>query len=151
MDPDKFGKRGEGWFLAQSVGILLVVFPPSGVRQIVDTFGGILVLSGLALITLGSLSLGQNLTPLPQPREEHSLVTDGVYELVRHPMYGGILISSLGLALATGSEARLALVGLLFFLIDQKASFEEEALEDRYGEDYAQYKTKSKKFFPWLY
>lgn len=151
FDYEKLGTRGEGWFLGQLVLILLVLFPPTGVRQIVDTLGGILLVSGLSLITLGTASLGQNLTPFPKPRDDHSLVTDGIFELVRHPMYGGIVLSTLGLTLATGDEARLALSAALFLLLNLKAGVEEEELEERYGEEYKQYKSKSKKLIPWLW
>ena len=151
LDAEKFGTRGEAWFLAQGVMILLVLFPPSGVRQIVDTIGGALVVCGLALISLGIASLGTNLTPLPQPRDEHSLVTDGAYEIVRHPMYSGVVLGALGLSLATGDEARLALSGLLFWILDQKATYEEEFLVERYVGQYDAYRKKVKKLIPWLY
>ncbi|KAL4523195.1 hypothetical protein Ndes2526A_g07896 [Nannochloris sp. 'desiccata'] len=94
LDPEQFGTRGEAWFLAQLVLILLVAFPPSGLRQIVDVAGGCLLLAGLAFITLGGLNLGHNLSPVPKPRDMHSLVTDGTYQIIRHPMYGGIILAA---------------------------------------------------------
>lgn len=152
LDPEQFGTRGEAWFLAQLVLILLVAFPPSGLRQIVDVAGGCLLLAGLAFITLGGLNLGQNLSPVPKPRDMHSLVTDGTYQIIRHPMYGGIILAAAGLSLATGDEARLALTALTFYVLDQKATVEEEYLEERYPGEYAQYKRSGvKKLIPWLY
>jgi len=151
LDPEQFGTRGEAWFLAQLVLILLVAFPPSGLRQIVDVAGGCLLLAGLAFITLGGLNLGQNLTPVPKPRDMHSLVTDGTYQIIRHPMYGGIILAAAGLSLATGDEARLALTALTFYVLDQKASVEEEYLEEKYPGEYAQYRRTTKKLIPWLY
>lgn len=152
LDPEKFGTRGEAWFLAQLVLILLIALPPSGLRQIVDVAGGCLLLAGLAFITLGGLNLGQNLTPVPKPRDMHSLVTDGTYQIIRHPMYGGIILAAAGLSLVTGNEARLALTALTFYVLDQKATVEEEYLEERYPGEYAQYKRSGvKKLIPWLY
>ena len=153
LDFDKFGTRGEGWFLAQAVLILFVVFPPGPFRQIVDTLGFCLLLGGLALITAGGLDLGQSLTPVPKPRENnHVLVTDGVYKLVAHPMYGGILLSAAGLALVTGDEARIALTALMAFVLDQKASIEEEYLEEKYPGQYERYKESGvKKFIPYFW
>ena len=86
LDPEKIGTRGEAWFLGQLILVLLVVFPPTGLRQIVDVAGGCLILAGIAFITLGGLNLGQNLTPVPKPRDTHSLVTEGTYQIIRHPM-----------------------------------------------------------------
>lgn len=145
-----FGTRGEGWFAAQMVLIALILFPPSGVRAIVDVTGGCMVLLGIALIAAGGLNLGQSLSPLPQPRDEHTLVTDGVYALVRHPMYGGIILAAAGLALATGDEARVGLTALAFWVLDQKAGVEESYLEQRYPA-YTAYKATTRKLIPWLY
>jgi hypothetical protein len=50
-DTKELGKRGELWFAAQVVGILLLVFPPGPLRGIVDYAGGTLaILSGLGLM-----------------------------------------------------------------------------------------------------
>ena len=112
-----------------------------------------MLIGGLALITLGGLNLGQNLTPVPQPREKnHTLVTDGVFQLCRHPMYGGIIVAAAGLAVVTGDEARLALTALMWYVLDQKASVEEEYLSEKYpGGEYEVYKRSVKKLIPWLY
>jgi hypothetical protein len=86
LDPGRLGTRGEAWFLAQLALVALVVAPPAGGRQLLGAAGGSLLVLGLALVLLGGTALGQYLTPVPQPRDEHELVTDGVYDLVRHPM-----------------------------------------------------------------
>jgi protein-S-isoprenylcysteine O-methyltransferase Ste14 len=151
LDRSKLGTRGEGWFLAQGILLLLLLFAASGIRQLVDVAGWCLVLTGIALITGGSLDLGSNLTPLPAPRDEHSLVTDGVYELCRHPMYGGIILGAGGLGLATGSESRLAIAALLFVVLNYKSNYEEQMLEDRYPTEYREYKAKAKKFIPYIF
>ena len=151
LDPKAFGTRGEGWFLAQTVVLLLVVFPPTGLRQVVDVFGGTLILCGLAQIVAGSIDLGTNLTPVPKPRDsKHTLITDGMYRLCRHPMYGGILMGAAGLSLATGDEAKVALTLLLYYVLDRKSAYEEQLLEEKYPGQYAEYKTKVKKFIPYV-
>jgi protein-S-isoprenylcysteine O-methyltransferase Ste14 len=55
----------------------------------------------LAIVFLGRslFDLGQNLTPLPHPRDEGQLVRTGIYGIVRHPMYIGV--SYLALAYAS--------------------------------------------------
>ena len=43
--------------------------------------------AGLALIIAGQQSLGNSLSPFPEPRrDEHALITDGAFSYVRHPM-----------------------------------------------------------------
>lgn len=152
-DPQQLGTRGEPYFIAQIALILLLLFPPTGITQIVDSLGHVLFVCGLSLIVLGSYNLGTNLTPLPKPRdaEKHTLITNGAYAFVRHPLYTGVLSSSLGLTLATGNEARLAITALLFYLLDRKSAYEEECLVERYGSEYTVYQSKVKKLIPWLY
>lgn len=86
MNLEEFGKRGELWFVLQMTLILLVVFPPGGIRQIVDVMGYSAVLFGLTIISVAGFDLGQSLTPVPKPRESNVLTTTGMYELCRHPM-----------------------------------------------------------------
>lgn len=150
-DTSQLGKRGELWVVAQFAVLLPIAFPPAPLQGVVTAVGVAAILGGLALVGAGLQSLKGNLTPLPKPREGGSLVTNGVYGYVRHPMYGGLVLGSLGLAVATSDDVRLLLAGLLFWVLDQKASYEESLLVEKYGEQYTLYKTKTKKIVPYLY
>jgi protein-S-isoprenylcysteine O-methyltransferase Ste14 len=73
-------------------------------------------------------SLGKSLTPFPEPISGAQLVAQGPYRLVRHPIYGGIIVALAGLALFQGSTMTLigaVEMGALFWL---KSSFEERRL-----------------------
>jgi protein-S-isoprenylcysteine O-methyltransferase Ste14 len=151
-DTKELGKRGESWFVLQAILMILVVFPLKGIQDITTTVGFCSFLAGLAVVASGGISLGDNLTPLPKPREgSHSLVTDGMFKYMRHPMYGGLIIASAGLGIATNSAARILLAGLLFLVLDKKATFEESFLAEKYGAEYSEYQSKVKKLLPWLY
>jgi protein-S-isoprenylcysteine O-methyltransferase Ste14 len=93
----------------------------------------------------------QSLSPLPQPRKQHKLVTSGMYSYVRHPMYAGLLMASLGLSAITNNECRLALSFLLWWVLEQKVVIEERALGELYPAEYADYARRVKKFFPYIY
>lgn len=69
---------------------------------------------------------------------------------MRHPMYGGLLLSCFGLAAVTHSESRLALSALLWLVLEAKVGWEEKALKERYPQ-YAEYAQRVKKFFPYVY
>ena len=97
------------------------------------------------------LSLGRNISPFPKPRKNHQLVTSGMYSYVRHPMYCGLILASLGLAAITRSETRLALAGLLWFILERKTGFEEKELVGRYPSEYPAYVAKVKKLIPFVY
>lgn len=148
--PQQLGKRGEGWVIAQFFSLLLILFPPLNLTGLSAAVGWVSLAAGLAFIASGVLALGRSLSPLPYPRESATLVTEGVYALVRHPLYGGLIIGSLGLAFITGSEVRGLLTLLLWWILESKIKIEEKALEDRFP-DYAEYKVGVKKFFPFVY
>jgi protein-S-isoprenylcysteine O-methyltransferase Ste14 len=112
--------------------------------------GGTLVVVGLLVLSWSAWNLKRSLTPFPRPLPEGKLVTAGAYQFARHPIYLGVLIGSLGLALATTSPLRLAVTVVLFVFFDLKARREEEWLQQKYPQ-YAAYKSRVKKFIPWIY
>ena len=87
LNSEQFGQRGEAWFALQIILSVLVLFPPGGIRQIVDVLGYCALIFGLGLISVAGFDLGQSLTPVPKPRDNNVLTTSGAYELCRHPMY----------------------------------------------------------------
>jgi len=79
------------------------------------------------------------------------LITTGLYSIVRHPAYGAILISALGLSLWIGDGARLMLSACLLFFFGAKSKIEEKWLESKFPE-YISYKERvNKKFIPGIY
>ncbi|KAG2439994.1 hypothetical protein HXX76_004111 [Chlamydomonas incerta] len=150
LDPTELGGRGEGWFVAQLVAFAVLLFPPAGLTGAVDSLALLSLLSGLALASIALYNLGPSLSPLPKPRKNHALVTDGIYGLSRHPMYGGVLLAALGLSVLSHNETRLLTTIGLWWILENKANLEEAALEELYPE-YPVYKAKVKKFIPYLF
>lgn len=64
------------------------------------------------------------------------IVNVGVYELVRHPMYGGLVMFGLGYSVLLESTERLFLSVVLFFLLDAKANKEENMLKQLHPQVY---------------
>jgi protein-S-isoprenylcysteine O-methyltransferase Ste14 len=150
-DTKQPGSRGEVWLVAQLVLLGLLVFPPGPLEALVRLGGIGSIVAGLALVSAGQQSLGNSLSPFPEPRsDEHALITDGAYSYVRHPMYGGLLLLAFGLSAATGSDLRFAASFALFYVLDRKVELEEEALGKKYNE-YSEYKKTAKRFVPYLY
>jgi len=148
LDTTELGKRGELLFAGQVVLLLLLLFPPQQLDAIATLAGLALLSGGLGLVVWGSDSLGASLSPLPKPRTGSTLVREGAFALVRHPLYTGVLAASAGLAELTGSGTRLLLVLALYALLDAKAAKEEEFLEDKFGDDYAEYKKEVPRLVP---
>jgi protein-S-isoprenylcysteine O-methyltransferase Ste14 len=151
------GPRGEGWVVLQ--GVLLVaialcgLLPPAwgGAARLVSGVAGTgLVAVGCALAVAGMRDLRANLTPLPHPRDGATLVESGVYALVRHPIYGGLIIAATGWGLLIASVAALILAAVLFAFFDLKSRREEAWLEDRFA-DYPAYRRRTRRLIPFLY
>jgi protein-S-isoprenylcysteine O-methyltransferase Ste14 len=155
------GDRGEYWVVAQGVLLLVFALIPPNTPSFIDFCLSILVYASwiltvvfsiLAIVFLGRslFELGQNLTPLPHPREEGQLVKTGIYGLVRHPMYSGVIY--LALAYASWQMSWVHLVGsiVLFVFFDAKSRKEEVWLTDKFS-DYSNYSISVKKLIPWIY
>lgn len=151
-----FTARGGWWVVAQAVMGAAVV---TAVLLLDDTIeaGGWVRWLGVALLvigavqaTLGLLHLGVSLTPYPEPLELGNLVHGGVYRHVRHPVYGGITLGMVGLALYQLSWAGLVIAvggGIFFWL---KAGFEERRLAVKYPH-YGNYRAQTRaRLIPWI-
>jgi protein-S-isoprenylcysteine O-methyltransferase Ste14 len=68
-----------------------------------------LMASGFVLAARGVADLGGAMTPLPRPRDDAELVQTGAYALVRHPVYGGLILAAFGWALLKASLVAIAL------------------------------------------
>jgi protein-S-isoprenylcysteine O-methyltransferase Ste14 len=112
---------------------------------------GLLLMAGGGLFGLAALlHLGRNLSPLPHPTDDATLVDYGAYRLVRYPIYGGLIAASFGWGLFTHSVVTLLLAAVLFAFFDVKARREEHWLEKRLPA-YAEYRRRVRKFIPWVY
>jgi protein-S-isoprenylcysteine O-methyltransferase Ste14 len=87
---------------------------------------------------------------MPRPRADAQLVQTGVYALVRHPLYGALILGSIGYGLLMASPPTLLLAALLAAFFSLKSRREEAWLLDHF-EGYAAYMERTRRFFPWLY
>lgn len=114
------------------------------------TIAAVLGLGAFLLIGRGLIDLGQNLTPLPYPKDDGQLVRSGVYGTVRHPLYSGLICAALSWSILQLSLSHLIGVAILFVFLDAKARREEAWLTEKYPE-YSQYQQQVKKLLPGLY
>lgn len=114
---------------AQFVFLLLLGFLPWGslwprdVSTIV--IGLVLVALGVGIALAAGGALGRSLTPSPIPKADGQLVTGGVYALVRHPLYSGLLVLGLGLVAIGASVLHLLAWVALLSILMAKARFED--------------------------
>jgi protein-S-isoprenylcysteine O-methyltransferase Ste14 len=157
--PD-LGPHGEGWVAGQLILIgLLVVLGLPGLRNLGSggLIGWIWLALGAGALGMGAwlllrafVDLGPSMTPLPRPRADGRLVESGIYARLRHPIYAGLILGSLGWSALTRSPASVVLALVLAAFLDAKARREEAWLLDRYP-SYAAYRLRTKRFLPGIY
>lgn len=154
--PD-LGNRGQGWFLIQLAMFAVIALagragPAWGgpARPVGMAAGLLLIGCGGILALWGVLDLRENLTPFPKPLPGARLVESGSYGLVRHPIYGGLILGAGGWGLATASPLALAATVLLGVFFDLKSRREEGWLSERYA-GYSAYRNRTRRLLPWLY
>jgi protein-S-isoprenylcysteine O-methyltransferase Ste14 len=150
------GPRGEGWVAIQSALIVAVILCaafgapwPRPVEPELRIAGFAAEAAGFALFVAARVTLGTSFTVLPRPRERATLRRHGVYAHARHPVYGGLIVLGIGLALHRSALvfAPTAALGAVFLL---KSMREEAWLAARYP-DYAGYRRATpRRFVPWI-
>jgi protein-S-isoprenylcysteine O-methyltransferase Ste14 len=112
--------------------------------------GLVLFVLGLGFAVWARVHIGRNWgTPMTQ-KAEPELVTSGPYHLVRHPIYSGILVASVGTAVAL-SWLWLVVVVLAGVYFVYSATVEERYLTEQFPDAYPEYKRSTKMLLPFLF
>jgi protein-S-isoprenylcysteine O-methyltransferase Ste14 len=166
-DPDvaripDLGSRGEGWVLLQSV--LLIAIPvaawQASLTEVAETptillgrqVGAGLLVGALALIgvSLWLLRRASALSALPRPLDAGALVDVGPYRFIRHPIYAGLIVAGVAIALIRVSPVVAVLTAVLAVVLDLKRRREEAWLMAHYPA-YAAYRSRTRALVPFLY
>lgn len=151
------GPRGEGWVFIQMILLVGVAVAglvggrwPESLQAPALVIAIISGVAGLWLATSGVRTLGTSLSPLPKPPTTSELKESGAYALVRHPIYGGILLLSLAWSLALSPWALIP-TGALAITLAFKSRLEEQWLNDRHP-SYAGYRERvRRRFVPYVW
>ncbi len=137
-------------FLQFGLIIILAVYPDSTtVDSRLNILGTVFIAIGLVLLFAGFRGLGKSLNANPVPNQDGVLVTTGIYSVVRHPIYLGLLVITFGLVVSSGVLAQFVPWVNLVILLTYKMRWEEVLLSAKY-KGYAQYLTKVPAIIPGL-
>jgi len=114
-------------------------------------FGVALYAGGGALRLWPVFVLGRRFSGLVAIQPGHTLVTDGIYRVIRNPSYLGLLILSLGWALAFRSGAGVLLAALNIPPLIARMNAEERLLHAQFGKEYEAYRARTWRLLPGLY
>lgn len=139
------------------VGISQIVYPEKGKLETLDNYltrilGLICFIFGMLLSVWGKETLGKNWSTAweCQIKEGHQLITSGPYKFIRHPIYSGLFLISLGFGLALANILSLVVLSLFPIGFYFQAKKEEQLLESHFSDKYKSYKSKTKMFIPKL-
>lgn len=117
-----------------------------------EAIGIALIICGTAMVVLGFVALRNTFQPGGfAPRPQDTLITRGIYSLVKNPLNAGVLSVTLGLAFMVQSVFVIALFIIYLILVIRVISIEEIQLIAAFGEEYHFYSQKVRRLVPFVY
>jgi protein-S-isoprenylcysteine O-methyltransferase Ste14 len=113
--------------------------------------GVILFAAGGAMRIWPVFVLGTRFSGLVAIQPGHTLATSGIYRIIRHPSYLGLLVASLGWGLAFRSGVGVLLAALLIPPLAARIQAEERLLRSEFGAEYDTYRGRTSRLIPGLY
>lgn len=156
-----FGRRESGLLALAFLGLWLVplVYALTGFPAVFDRplipaiaiLGAIALCGSLLLFYRSHADLGKNWSISLEIRNEHRLVTSGIYRLVRHPMYSSFFLLAIAQLMLlpnwfAGATGLVSVAMLYAFRVRQ----EERMMLERFGAEYRDYMAHTSRLIPWL-
>ena len=115
----------------------------------VGWLGLVLFMDATWLLYLSHRDLGRHWTITVGLREDHKLVTKGIYKQIRHPMYAAHLVWAIAqiMMLHNWIAGYSFIITMLPFYL-YRSRREEEMLIEEFGDEYRDYKQKTGALFP---
>jgi protein-S-isoprenylcysteine O-methyltransferase Ste14 len=113
--------------------------------------GVVLFAAGGALRLWPVFVLGDRFSGLVAIQPGHTLVTGGVYGVIRHPSYLGLFVNSLGWGLAFRSGVGVLLSALMMLPLLARIRAEERLLRSQFGDEYEAYRARTSRLIPGIY
>jgi protein-S-isoprenylcysteine O-methyltransferase Ste14 len=153
--------RGNRWVIVAValLGLLDAFLPAYTDRQGFWTLDGetmrwlgvVLFAAGGALRLWPVFVLGPRFSGLVAIQPGHTLVTSGVYRVIRHPSYLGLLVNALGWGLAFRAGVGVLLTALMLPPLLARIRAEERLLRTQFGDEYGAYCARTARLLPGLY
>jgi protein-S-isoprenylcysteine O-methyltransferase len=113
--------------------------------------GLVLTTAGLALAVWARFYLGGNWGTLVELKKDHQLIRTGPYTIVRHPIYSGFMLATLGTAIIERELHGLLAFVLITIVWTYKSRLEEAFLIGQFGAEYDQYRKQVKGLIPFVW
>ncbi len=138
------------------VGLALYIFYPRWMAwsalplPVWARWAGVLLAAlGFALLQWSHMALGRNWSDQPRITESQTLVTNGPYRWIRHPIYTAFLLI-LGSSLLISANGFIGGLWIVLTALDVRGRirFEEASLREKFGEAYESYRRRTGALLP---
>jgi protein-S-isoprenylcysteine O-methyltransferase Ste14 len=161
LSPGVREDRGNRWVLVAFglIGLLDAYLPAYTDRkafwtidgELIRWLGVVLFAAGGALRLWPVFVLGPRFSGLVAIQPGHTLVTSGVYGVIRHPSYLGLLVNALGWVLTFRAGVGVLLTALMIPPLLARIRAEERLLRTQFGDEYNSYCARTARLIPGLY
>lgn len=133
-----------GWDLVRQQGSL---YP----RSILNIVGLALIAVGLTIELIAQFTLRRFYSSTLVIRENHQLITHGIYRFMRHPIYLGAIMGLIGVPVYVSSLYGLLIMSALIPIFLNRIRMEEKLLTEEFGDAYQTYREATSKLIPFIY
>jgi protein-S-isoprenylcysteine O-methyltransferase Ste14 len=116
-----------------------------------NILGLIMIVVGFAILLTAPITLGRNHAAVPMIWEDQQLIRHGIYRLVRHSLYLGVIIFSIGPGIYGPSFPGVLLMSLLIPIFLIRIRIEEKLLLETFGDAYREYQKTTRTLIPFVY
>jgi protein-S-isoprenylcysteine O-methyltransferase Ste14 len=137
--------------LAVLVLIAIAVALLGGAANPVATIvAAVLFIAGQGMAIAAAVQMRRFISAHPAPAPGASLLQDGIYRHVRHPMYGGVMLMALAIAVFDVNPVAVVLTAVLAIVFHGKSRYEESLLVATFPA-YPAYRDRVvRRFVPWM-
>ncbi len=153
-------KKGDIYFQppALLLWILILIFSFADLKYLIYSVnnpmnfaGTIIVIGALIFRVYEQTTLNRNYSYTLEIREEHHLVTNGLYKYIRHPIYSGVILGIFSVPIYSSSLRGFLLTILAIPLFMYRIRNEERMLVEEFGGEYERYQEQTWRLFPYIY
>lgn len=119
--------------------------------SLLQIFSWLLLLASTILAAQGFYMLYKFGKPEGKVENTTRLITYGLYKYIRHPLYCSLILGSFGVFLKKPSYIGIILCLINLIAIQLTAIVEEKEMVKKFGPDYSEYMSKTKRFIPFIF
>ncbi|MBI5614024.1 isoprenylcysteine carboxylmethyltransferase family protein [Candidatus Gottesmanbacteria bacterium] len=139
----------DGFVILQLTGLSLL---PTNFGLLGQSVGFILVCIGIRIAYSARITLDTNWSNAfdYQIKKKHELITAGIYNTIRHPIYTSMILAGTGAELVAETYIFIPTLILMFVWAYTQAKKEEQILSIHFGKSYDLYMNQSWMFLPYI-